>query len=40
LRASGLIVDDEIVGEGAGEAVVGIGDGLPVSMDVRTESRN
>jgi hypothetical protein len=34
-----LVVDDGIVGEGAGE-VVGIGDGLPVSMDVRTESRN
>lgn len=39
LRVSGFKFDDEIEGDGAGEDV-GIGFGLPVSMDERTESRN
>lgn len=39
LLVSGLKFDDEIAGDGAGDDV-GIGFGLPVSMDERTESRN
>lgn len=37
-RASGLELDEETVGEGAVDGV-GIGVGLPVSIDERTESR-
>lgn len=39
LRASGLVFEDETLGEGAGEEV-GMEVGLPVSMDESTESRN
>lgn len=39
LRVSGFKFDDETEGDGAAEDV-GIGFGLPVSMDERTESRN
>lgn len=40
LRTSDFAVEDETGGSGRRDVVGGIADGLPVSMDVSTESRN
>ena len=40
LRTSDLAVEDETGGSGRRDVAGGIADGLPVSMDVSTESRN